>query len=180
MDACYQTWLLKRNKSLVVQCLWGSIPQLKHLLFGSLWQLTFLLHYSARLCIDWQVTCIHHCGYSARCKKAAEQLSKCWHLPDCFSERWGPGLRVLSDSPVSVLRHLEGSGFAPGEQSRAKAQLCCAGFRREASMDEKSCQQENLCLGFCRLWADQLSKGEFQCFTYLISQETSKKRENER
>lgn len=117
---------------------------------------------------------------SVRLLRVAEQLSVYWHLPDCSSERQGLGLSVVSDGPVPVLRNLGAFRvcFRQAEQSQSTALL--GRLERRSIKGGKSCQQEDLCLGFCRLWADWLSKGEFQCFTYLISQETSKKRENER
>lgn len=115
---------------------------------------------------------------SARLRTSGRAAERTPVLARLFLRKMGLGLRAVLDGPGPVLRHQWASaGFAPGEQTRGAALL--GRLQRRSIQGGKSCQRD-LCLGFCRLWADQLSKGEFQGFTYLISQETSKKRENKR
>lgn len=94
-----------------------------------------------------------------------DQLSVCWHVPDYSSEIqvWESCWMTCASAEAPG-----GSGLVPGKQSRARAQLCRAGFRTEASGGS---------LGLCRLWADP--RGNFSVSLTSFPKKPLKKRENE-
>lgn len=69
-------------------------------------------------------------------------------LARLFLRKMGARAENRAGGPVPVLRHLRAAGLALGKQSRARAQFCRAGCRREASRDEKAISRRISVWGF--------------------------------